>query len=193
MKTMDAWAILGGVTHEELRALVPAYAAGLLSVLQADALRMHLATGCAECLGTLYRHPIGLPSVPAEERPAPKRPHAPRLVRALVGLLIGLFLIEAGVSLILGKRDEAAHRVFLHAVDAERAELKDRITILERKLRAARTLADDEAVRLRVAEENAAELQRDLADVRERIGQLNRARRMHRDHVGGEKFPGDRG
>jgi hypothetical protein len=193
VKAMDAWAILGNVTHEELRALVPAYAAGLLSVPQTDALQMHLAAGCAECLGNLYSHPVGLPSAPAEDRLAPERPYPSRVVRAVVGLLVGLLVVEAGVSLVLGKRDEAAHRVFLHAVEAERAELKDRNTILERKLSAARTIAAHEAVRLQVAEESAAELQRDLADVRERIEQLTRARRVHRDHVSGEKALGDRG
>jgi hypothetical protein len=49
------------VTHEEVRILLPSYAGGLLSLADAESVRAHLASGCAECLDVLYRMPVGMP------------------------------------------------------------------------------------------------------------------------------------
>ena len=151
---------------------MPGYAAGLLSGRQADVLRVHLATGCAECLRDTFSRSGGLRSVPAEERPSPARSYAPPLVGAAVGLLIGLLGIEAGIFLVSANRREAARGVFLHAVESDRAKLRHRITVLERKLSAARTIAARQAMRLQVAEKAAAALQRDVADLGDRVKQL---------------------
>lgn len=52
------------VTHEHVRILLPRYAAGALTTVDADAIRAHLATGCSDCLEALFRMPIGMPRDP---------------------------------------------------------------------------------------------------------------------------------
>src|SRR5438445_13040420 len=85
-----------GVTHDELCALLPHYAAGLLDEDASCALRMHLADGCVACLDELFPRPVGLPralrqeapstalqeetpspTVPRQERPFPAPPQPP--------------------------------------------------------------------------------------------------------------------
>src|SRR5439155_21526367 len=51
----------GGVTHDQLRAVLPPYAAGELDEGPAEVVRAHLATGCPDCLGALFRLPVGRP------------------------------------------------------------------------------------------------------------------------------------
>ena len=48
------------VTHEELRALLAPYAAGVLDDETSQAVRAHLAGGCLACLDELFAHPVGL-------------------------------------------------------------------------------------------------------------------------------------
>ena len=50
-----------GVTHDELRAVLPPYAAGELAEEPAEVVRAHLATGCPDCLSALFRLPVGRP------------------------------------------------------------------------------------------------------------------------------------
>jgi hypothetical protein len=169
------------MTHDELRALMPAYAAGLLSGSQVDSLRTHLASGCAECLGDLFTRRMGLPAVPAKERPPPERPSpersaAPGLAGVVIGLLVALLVIEAGAFVTLRKRDDAEHRAFLETMEAERAEQTDRITALERELSAAETTAAQRAMELQIAGDKTAELEGALADAKERIELLTHRR-----------------
>lgn len=41
--------------------LLPRYAAGDLTMADAEAVRAHLTSGCADCLDALYRMPVGMP------------------------------------------------------------------------------------------------------------------------------------
>lgn len=109
----------GGVTHEHLRMLLPHYAAGALTSADAEAVRAHLATGCADCLGAFYRMPIGMPrdvmpaapdqasgdgpaaAFPGGRVPAPAGPASgatPSWFARAVGLAIVLALIIWAVS-----------------------------------------------------------------------------------------------
>jgi hypothetical protein len=63
--------MMGGVTHEAIRALLPSYAGGLLSLADAESVRAHLASGCADCLDVLYRMPVGMPRAVEAARPEP--------------------------------------------------------------------------------------------------------------------------
>jgi hypothetical protein len=61
--------MMHGVTHEEIRTLLPRYAGGVLMTVDAEAVRAHLASGCTDCLDGLYRMPVGMPRT-AESAPA---------------------------------------------------------------------------------------------------------------------------
>lgn len=61
----------GGVTHEDLRTLLPRYAGGLLTMAEAETVRAHLASGCTACLDVLYRMPVGMPRTVEEPSPPP--------------------------------------------------------------------------------------------------------------------------
>jgi hypothetical protein len=69
------------VDHDEIRSLLSTYAAGQCGSDQSMLIREHLASGCGDCLRSLYSYPIGLPRrmpvEPAlEPEPAPE-PDAP--------------------------------------------------------------------------------------------------------------------
>ena len=65
------------VTHDELRPLLGAYAAGALAESAAEAVRAHLASGCTECLHDIFSRPVGLPRGGGDEssRTATEPPH----------------------------------------------------------------------------------------------------------------------
>jgi hypothetical protein len=73
------------VTHDEVRALLPRYAAADLDLAEAARVRAHLATACVECLHDVFSRPIGvrravLPPAavpPPGERPEPVLPESP--------------------------------------------------------------------------------------------------------------------
>jgi hypothetical protein len=49
------------VTHADLRQRLRAYADGTLEDTEAELVRIHLATGCPECLRDVFTRPVGLP------------------------------------------------------------------------------------------------------------------------------------
>jgi hypothetical protein len=49
------------VTHADLRHRLGAYADGTLEETAAELVRIHLATGCADCLRDVFTRPVGLP------------------------------------------------------------------------------------------------------------------------------------
>jgi len=94
-----------GVSHDEAQSLLAAYAAGTLAEADAEGVRAHLASGCIQCLTSVFARPVGLPrdlpivhAAPAE--PPPRRSPWP-------GVLVGAALVAglAGGALVLGRGD----------------------------------------------------------------------------------------
>ena len=100
-----------GVTHEEIRTLLPRYAGGVLTMVDAEAVRAHLASGCTGCLDVLYRLPVGMPRTvdaptqsgsggPAGTIPAPSGPASGTTrpwLRHVFGLAVAAALIAWAV------------------------------------------------------------------------------------------------
>jgi hypothetical protein len=95
------------VTHDDVRALLPHYAAGVLDDARAGAVRAHLVDGCLDCLHDVFARPVG--AVPAAEpAPAPASPPAPRPRPLLVPAAVALVAVLASVAAsVLGGRTTA--------------------------------------------------------------------------------------
>ena len=180
-----------GVTHDELRSLLAPYAAGTLPPADAEALRGHLATGCTTCLDALFRLPVGLPRVAADETPPPAVPVVdPKPARSRGGLWVVVIalVIALVASLAWMVRDRAELRriraevddvgMRLAAVERERTAFSDRLESRGRELADARASARDSAARYeeerRVADETRSNLERDLAAAQARVDLLTR-------------------
>jgi hypothetical protein len=177
------------VTHEELQALLPAYAAGTLDVTASEAVRAHLASGCLDCLHEVFGRPVGLPrAAPTHPPPlpAPAVQSAPRrrgLEVAVVVLSLALAAVVAWTIVELRGR-EATYRAQASATaaqlaeaEAARRELAARVQTLERDLTAAQAEAARQAEAVRQTAETSARLQTDLEAARERIATLTRGLR----------------
>jgi hypothetical protein len=87
------------VTHADLRRRLRAYADGTLGEADAEVVRIHLASGCPECLREVFTRPVGLPRPPVVvRRPQRGLVAAVALGAAAVGLVVGL---------LAGRRPEA--------------------------------------------------------------------------------------
>ena len=132
------------MTHEEVRGLLPRYAAGVLSDALAEAVRDHLATGCVGCLDDVFTRRLN----PTAVRPAPKTVARPRRRVAAVALVVGVVgvavaaavIVERGPSRPRAER-EAARR--LADLRAARRALAHRFADLERDAARADTAARD--------------------------------------------------
>jgi hypothetical protein len=183
--------MLARVTHDELRALLPRYAAGELEAEDALGIRAHLADGCAACLDEVFRSPIGLR---ASNAPAPYRPRRRRWRRLAVVILVATLVFGATAlvwSMVVDlRRRETAARAEIAAAErrltqraADVSALGARVAVLEREVGAARAAlarsadADVEITRLRdrldTAGEQIAQLVRDVG---RRDAQLDRLR-----------------
>ena len=92
--------------------MLPSYAGGLLSLADAESVRAHLASGCAECLDVLYRMPVGMPraveaprsepgaGVPVGAIPPPAGP-ASGTASPWMPRVLGLVVVAALVAWIL--------------------------------------------------------------------------------------------
>lgn len=168
--------MLRGVSHEEVHALLAIYAAGALPAAQASAVRAHLASGCTDCLATLFRHPVGLPRPSTH---APPRPWPAAIVAvALIGVLAGF-----GAAWIVQARraDELTARALVDALRAqlvqaegERQRVQTRVDGLERDLAAVRVEAGEQRDRLAALADARAQAARDLGAAEERIAVLTR-------------------
>jgi len=177
------------VTHEELRALLPRYAAGVLDETRSEAVRTHLATGCDECLQDVFTRPVGLPvdkeRQTANAVAARPRHRRRRRARRVAGVLLGTVAVGAialaawAFGALWGR--EAAQRVETERLRAEAARLADRVTENERALAELRGRADGLAAALTAAREESgrqAEAAREMAEENARLAeQLDEARR----------------
>jgi hypothetical protein len=104
--------MMGGVTHEEVRVLLPSYAGGVLSLADAESVRAHLASGCADCLDVLYRMPVGMPRAVETARPEPGTSEAVGTIPPPAGpasgtappwlpRIVGLLVVAALIAWIL--------------------------------------------------------------------------------------------
>jgi len=184
------------VTHDALRALLPLYAAGELTELDAEAVRAHLASGCATCLDDVYSRPVGLPVPTGGPRPEPAVGRVRRravgtsrspLAAVLAGLLaLALMIVGGCLWLIAGlqARDAARARdvdriaAQLGEVDARRAELGTRLEAIAGALDAARAESRAQTDAARAAADASAELARELDAAETRIATLTRG--VHR-------------
>jgi len=185
---------VAAVTHEEVRALVPAYAAGALDEFASDAVRAHLATGCAACLADVYARPVGLPrsdnaSHPIEV-PAPRARYRAGLGTAVVVLALALAAAVAWIVAELRGREaesraEAARTAErLTDVVASRANLTARLEALERDVAASAEAASRATAALRAAGDESARLREELAAAGARVDALRARVRRRDDEIG---------
>lgn len=160
------------VTHGELSGLLDAYAAGMLDGEAAAGVRAHLAGGCAECLGELYRRPVGLPVglAPALRVPAltpevvrPERPRSgplgwiPWIAGALMSLALACVLLFVWTTGDLRARERAAR--------GDAAQLGSRVAALEVEIAGQRTRFASQGEALDAARAEIAEQTEALAAV----------------------------
>jgi hypothetical protein len=184
------------VSHEELRALLPAYAAGELDTALAEMVRAHLAEGCTACLHEMFALPIGVqrgapvvaaltepPPVeqPAEE-PAPvaRRSSLRPLVGATVLLAVACAALAAWSIVELRAREAAARAEGVRLagrvteLEALRAALTERAAAAERARSEAEAEASRQADAVRTTAEASAELRHELEAAETRIETLTR-------------------
>jgi hypothetical protein len=109
---------LQGVTHADLRQRLKAYADGTLGDGEAEVVRIHLATGCPECLRDVFTRPIGVPRPPLVIRRSPRG-----LVLAGLGVAVA---VGAAGGLFAGTRARSGEAVDrrLDALESEVARLR---------------------------------------------------------------------
>jgi len=175
------------VSHEEVRGLLSRYAAGTLDPEASEVVRSHLATGCGDCLGEMFRRPVGLARTPppAPEPPVDAAPPRRRRGPLVAGLALVVILpVVAGWAVVARtqrveaeRRAEADRRVLeTRVVEAEvkRAELAQRLTALEQDVGAAQSEASRQAEAVRTTAEESAQLRGDLEAARASIAALMR-------------------
>jgi hypothetical protein len=204
------------VTHEELRALLPPYAAGDLEESAADMVRAHLATGCVECLDDVFGWPVGQrpptrspgSSAPRADSTQPAPPPVDRgpiagtrsLARwwPAAALLVGLAPATLAVWSVhdlrlreVVQREEAVRlRRRLTEAETERADLAARLDVLDRQLAAARDEAARHADAVRATAEESARLGAEVEAARARAATLLRG--IHRRDVEIDRLLDDR-
>jgi len=95
------------VSHDEAQSLLAAYAAGTLAEAEAEGVRAHLASGCIQCLTSVFARPVGLPrDLPIVHAPPPptRGPWRGRVMAA--ALIAGV----AGAVLVLSRGDAPEER-----------------------------------------------------------------------------------
>jgi putative zinc finger protein len=197
------------VNHQDVHPLLPRYAAGDLDEVEALAVREHLATGCEQCLATVFQpHQNGSSPAGAAAVVAPPVAGVPRRPRRLVialGLLALIFAASTGwmVALVgsreVQRRAEAERTATrLAELDRARAELERTRGELEARAAAAttaRAAAEDEARRqaeaarrqteaAQASAEANAELTRRLESAEARVAQLSRGVRTREAEIG---------
>jgi len=169
------------VTHDELRAALPPYAAGELEEKPAAEVRAHLAAGCEDCLALLFRLPVGRP----RDRWQRRLPRPGWLARATAALLAIALAVLVGWTIRDLTRREAEQRAEseraearLVAAESARAAAAARGDALARALEAARADAAEARAALAVAAGDRPRLEAELAASEARVASLLRS--IHR-------------
>ena len=169
------------MTHDELRAALPPYAAGELEEEPAAEVRAHLAAGCEECLAALFRLPVGRP----RDRGQRRLPRPGWLAPATAALLaIALAVLDVWTIRDLARR-EAEQRAEseraearLVAAESARAAAAARGDALARALEAARADAAEARAALAATAGDRPRLEAELAASEARVASLLRS--IHR-------------
>jgi len=169
------------VTHDELRAALPPYAAGELEETPAAEVRAHLAAGCEDCLASLFRLPVGRP----RDRWQRRLPRPGWLAPATAALLAIALAVLVGWTIRDLTRREAEQRAEseraearLVAAECARAAAAARGDALARALEAARADAAEARAALAVAAGDRPRLEAELAASEARVASLLRS--IHR-------------
>ena len=169
------------VTHDELRAALPPYAAGELEEKPAAEVRAHLAAGCENCLASLFRLPVGRP----RDRWQRRLPRPGWLAPATAALLAIALAVLVGWTIRDLTRREAEQRAEseraearLVAAESARAAAAARGDALARALEAARADAAEARAALAVAAGDRPRLEAELAASEARVASLLRS--IHR-------------
>ena len=189
-----------GVTHDDLRTLLPRYAAGDLDEAEALVIRNHLQTGCAECFEAVFRRddaPTQTAVVPvmprargAVVRPAPAAPRASSR-RWLIG--VGLLLLVAAVVLLAARERERRADAARGAAELQqaRADLERARRELDARSAAAAVVQSEvegearrQAAAARANATANAELASRLASAEARIQELSQGVRRREVEIG---------
>ena len=169
------------MTHDELRAALPPYAAGELEEEPAAEVRAHLAAGCEDCLASLFRLPVGRP----RDRWQRRLPRPGWLAPATTALLAIALAVLVGWTIRDLTRREAEQRAEseraearLVAAESARAAAAARGDALARALEAARADAAEARAALAVAAGDRPRLEAELAASEARVASLLRS--IHR-------------
>ncbi len=137
----------GDVTHDEVRPLLPRYAAGELDMSEAAPVLDHLAAGCPECLNDVFSRPVGLPREPEPVAAPPPAPAPPtwQVAATIAGMLaLGVAVVGVRAYRALGALSAAASAELARttaqvtALESERARLFARLETTARHLEDAR-------------------------------------------------------
>jgi len=157
------------VTHAELRARLRAYAEGTLVEVEAEAVRVHLAGGCEECLRDVFDRPAGLPRPRPVVVAAPPRRGGP--IVGLVAAAAGLGVLAG--SLIMARRQappavsddvDRATAAEIANLRSERSMLSDKVKALEDQVAGAGTRAQAVEQELERTRERLAEVEKRMAE-----------------------------
>ncbi len=157
------------VTHAELRARLRAYAEGTLVEVEAEAVRVHLASGCEECLRDVFGRPAGLPRPRPIVVAAPPRRGGPMvgLLAAATGLgVLAGSLITARRQVPAAVSDDAdrATAAEIASLRSERSMLSDKVKTLEDQVAGAGTRAQAVEQELERTRERLAEVEKRVAE-----------------------------
>jgi hypothetical protein len=140
------------VTHEEVRGLLPRYAAGVLEERIAEVVRGHLAEGCLDCLQYVF----GPPLVPAASAPRPGR-----WWLAGAWVAIALACVTVAGSVMVERR--ASPRT------AERERLLGELRTARRTLARRLATLESAAAHVASASRDAVEARAAMADVQREL------------------------
>jgi len=169
------------VTHDELRAALPPYAAGELEEKPAAEVRAHLAAGCEDCLALLFRLPVGRPRNRWQRRlprPGWLAPATAALLAIALAVLVGWTIRDLTHREAEQRAESERAEARLVAAESARAAAAARGDALARALEAARADAAEARAALAVAAGDRPRLEAELAASEARVASLLRS--IHR-------------
>src|SRR5438132_4684788 len=169
------------VTHDELRAALPPYAAGELEEKPAAEVRAHLAAGCEDCLALLFRLPVGRPRNRWQRRlprPGWLAPATAALLAIALAVLVGWTIRDLTHREAEQRAEGGRAEARLVAAGSARAAAAARGDALARALEAARADAAEARAALAVAAGDRPRLEAELAASEARVASLLRS--IHR-------------